>query len=400
MKIFTREDIKQCDTKKAIQNKLKETLVIPDGVTEIGECFDIKCYRFESVTIPTSARKIGENAFSFFLSLVSVNIPDSVTEIGSYAFCACQSLVSLQIPDSVTYIGRGVVNQDWRLKTITLPKNLTEIGEYSFSNCGLKHIIIPNSVTKIGEGAFATTLHLKHVQLPKQLTEIGKYAFAESHIVSIAIPNAVTKIGENAFEDCKFLKHISIPAHLEDAYDWNELKQYVEIRDIASDAETDTWKDSLELKYKKLTKDNVFDRIEEFIGMEESSKPMLIWFENNLDIDDIRHALFEVSGCAHFQNHPLWGHKKVFIDGKQELIANHPELFHQTLFPPSYNEQQTRFFLYHRFERQLGDEFIAYAKEISIAAKKPLILLVNDYSRLEYPSFDTQDFDEYLYIDD
>lgn len=60
---------------------------------------------FESVVIPDGVTSIGEYAFRHCSSLSSLVIPDSVTSIECYAFSGCESLSSIVIPDSVTSIG-------------------------------------------------------------------------------------------------------------------------------------------------------------------------------------------------------------------------------------------------------------------------------------------------------
>ena len=82
-------------------------MVIPDGVTEIGNYAFSNCKSLTSITIPDSVTSIGYNAFSFCASLTSVTIGNGVTEIGDSAFYGCTSLTSVTIPDSVTKI-RGV----------------------------------------------------------------------------------------------------------------------------------------------------------------------------------------------------------------------------------------------------------------------------------------------------
>ena len=57
------------------------------------------------VVIPDGVTSIGERAFTWCESLESISIPDSVTNIESFAFSDCSSLKSITIPDSVTSIG-------------------------------------------------------------------------------------------------------------------------------------------------------------------------------------------------------------------------------------------------------------------------------------------------------
>ena len=58
-----------------------------------------------SVIIPSGITCIGQYTFSESKSLASITIPDSVTEIGYRAFYGCSSLAKITIPDSVTKIG-------------------------------------------------------------------------------------------------------------------------------------------------------------------------------------------------------------------------------------------------------------------------------------------------------
>ena len=59
----------------------------------------------KSVIIPDGVTRIGEDAFCDCSSLTSIDIPSSVTSIGLYAFRECSSLESVTIPESVTSIG-------------------------------------------------------------------------------------------------------------------------------------------------------------------------------------------------------------------------------------------------------------------------------------------------------
>ena len=86
-------------------NKDIANIVIPDGVTKIGDYAFLWCSNLISITIPDSVTSIGCYAFENCTGLTSITIPNSVTSIGYRAFCHCESLTSITIPDSVTSIG-------------------------------------------------------------------------------------------------------------------------------------------------------------------------------------------------------------------------------------------------------------------------------------------------------
>ncbi len=64
-------------------------VVIPDGVTSIGNNAFAWCKSLTSITIPNSVTRIGDWAFAWRKSLTSITIPDSVTSIGKDAFFGC-----------------------------------------------------------------------------------------------------------------------------------------------------------------------------------------------------------------------------------------------------------------------------------------------------------------------
>ena len=59
------------------------------------------------VVIPDGVTSIGDWAFSDCIGLTSITIPDSVTSIGDWAFSRCRGLTSITIPSSVISIGDG-----------------------------------------------------------------------------------------------------------------------------------------------------------------------------------------------------------------------------------------------------------------------------------------------------
>jgi hypothetical protein len=97
---------------------LKEVVVMPDSVTNIGDYAFYDCSGLTSVTIPDSVTSIGIGAFYGCSGLTSVTIPDGVTSIGSDAFWGCNNLMEYYMPkftcnevkDQALYWGLGIAN--------------------------------------------------------------------------------------------------------------------------------------------------------------------------------------------------------------------------------------------------------------------------------------------------
>ena len=189
------------------------SIVIPKSVTKIGRNAFRGCAHLFSLIIPRSVTKIGDNAFENCTSLISIMIPQSVTEIGSNFFRGCVNLLSLAIPNSVTKIGDNAFENCTSLISIMIPQSVTEIGSNFFRGCvNLLSLAIPNSVTKIGDNAFESCTGLISIMIPESVTEIGEEAFLDcTKLTSILIPKSVTKIGNGAFSGCSSLTSILIP---------------------------------------------------------------------------------------------------------------------------------------------------------------------------------------------
>ena len=95
-----------------------------------------------SVVIEEGVMNIGESAFEDFSSLTSVTIPNSLEVIEGYAFFGCSALSSVTIPDNIMTIGNSTFKYCSALTTITIPANVNYIKYQAFSGCtGLTEII-------------------------------------------------------------------------------------------------------------------------------------------------------------------------------------------------------------------------------------------------------------------
>ncbi|MGN0814654.1 MAG: leucine-rich repeat protein [Candidatus Coproplasma sp.] len=214
-----------------LNNELLTDLVIPDGVTSIGD------YAFVNYDL-----------------LTSVDIPDSITSIGDCAFNGCSLITELVIPDSVTEIGEFAFVGWTSLETVTIGKGVTSIGDQAFGGCTsltsvrisdlaawcgitfnvanfntanplsyakllvlndriVTELVIPDGVTSIGDYAFVNCSSITSVVIPDGVTKIGDYAFDGCNkLASVTIGNGVTSVGADAFRNCPSLKSATIPA--------------------------------------------------------------------------------------------------------------------------------------------------------------------------------------------
>ena len=240
----------------------KAEVIIPDGVTSIGNTAFSWCKSLTSVVIPDSVTSIGKSTFFGCESLTNVVIPNSVTSIGKYAFAACSSLTSITVDsnnpnymsidgnlyskDGKTLIQYAIGKKD---TSFTIPNSVEFIGEYAFYRCSsltsitvdsnnpsymsidgnlysknektfIQYAIgkkdtsftIPNSVEFIGDNAFSSCNSLTSVVIPDSVTSIGKEAFSWcKSLTNVVIPDSVTSISGWAFSHCESLTSVVIP---------------------------------------------------------------------------------------------------------------------------------------------------------------------------------------------
>ena len=207
-------------------------LVIPDGVTSIGDNAFYECTGLTSVTIPSSVTSIGNEVFYYCTGLTSVTIGNSVTSIGQYAFAGCSGLTSVTIGNSVMSIGNAAFSGCVNLRSVTIPNSVTSIGINAFSGCiALTSVTIGTSVTSIGAHAFNGCTDLQKVIVPDIAAWCGikfgsydsysdtnplgiakhLYSDENTEITNLVIPDGVTSISDYAFYNCSSFASVTIP---------------------------------------------------------------------------------------------------------------------------------------------------------------------------------------------
>ena len=185
------------------------SVVIPEGVTSIGESAFDHCYDLTTVSLPEGITRIADSAFESCVTLNSIKLPSSLQEIGIQAFMNCFELTSINIPQGIKTIpffcfsGSGI-------KSIVFPEGLEEIGESAFSCCGsLESAILPSSLTTLGHKAFEYC-GLKTIDIPENVTKLDMTFSGCGELSSVFIRKGINEISNSTFESCYNLSSIVV----------------------------------------------------------------------------------------------------------------------------------------------------------------------------------------------
>lgn len=230
-------------------------LVVPSGVTSIGQCAFTGWNGLKKVTIPATVSDVGEGAFvgctnlseitcganigqaafSGCTSLTKVTLLEGISEISEYAFFECEKLTDIAVPASLTKVGVGngtafgncksITNiyvtdlAAWCQRTYQLKGLWSSDGPFHLFMNGqeVKDLVIPESVKEISGRAFSKFASLTSVTIPQGVTSIGASAFSScSGLTAVYIPQSVTSIGNYAFSGCSGLTAV----HIKDLAAW------------------------------------------------------------------------------------------------------------------------------------------------------------------------------------
>lgn len=123
---------------------LKGTVVIPEGVTTIGDYAFEGCYQVEEFVLPST-----------LVDVNSLRADANTSAICAHAFDGCSGLTSFVIPESVLYLRDAVFQNCSGLREITIPSGVKQVGQKAFGGCtGLRRINVEGTATKAYYQAF------------------------------------------------------------------------------------------------------------------------------------------------------------------------------------------------------------------------------------------------------
>ena len=169
-----------------------ENIVLPNGITYLGELLFYRCENLKTVKIPNTVTCVRPYAFVYCTSLQSIIIPDSINHFDdSLTFKDCVNLRSITI-------GSGLENNDYMCDGTD--------NSYFYGCSSIESITVSNNNRNY--------CSMNGVLYSKDKKKLLLYPPAKKD-KEYVIPNGVETI-DYTFSNCKYLKTITIPSSVDD----------------------------------------------------------------------------------------------------------------------------------------------------------------------------------------
>ena len=247
-----------------LNGKVLTDVIIPKGVTSIGDGAFCRCEGLTSINFPESVTNIGDYAFSGCKGLVSISFPKNVMSVGERAFSDCANIgvfffngnapsiaedafkgvnaiafypladttwnsqksdyggtlywASYDPAKEIVASGLCGENIIWQINkngvlTVKGSGVLTDVSWWSLYKAMITEVVFSDTITmtQIPDSGFAEYVHLRSITLPAGIKSIGSYAFYGcGSLTSVNIPDSVTSIGDSAFYGCSSISSVYI----------------------------------------------------------------------------------------------------------------------------------------------------------------------------------------------
>ena len=132
----------------------------------------------QNLVLPDGLTRIGNRAFYNCTALISVIIPASVQEIGAAAFCKNSSMTMLSLNNGLQVIGRSAFESCISLQEVRIPSTVTSIEKHAFYCCqSLVYVHVPASVQSMGSGVFSYCTRLSRVDMDASASILPSWGF-------------------------------------------------------------------------------------------------------------------------------------------------------------------------------------------------------------------------------
>ncbi len=230
-------------------NSLEE-IILPDGITEIGERAFKDCTKLKDTGLTDSVAVIGREAYMGCDGITEITVGENVYSIGDRAFSEMENLKTINYLSGATQsgltplsVGSGVFASSGKyaengmelvigIRVSVIVKNLfcstdsevngmylttvsfaegegarsVTIAGSAFANTALENFNSSPRLVELGESAFGHCFALGSVDLSSSnLIEIGSKAFEYSSITEIILSETTKTVGSYAFSGCEDL---------------------------------------------------------------------------------------------------------------------------------------------------------------------------------------------------
>ena len=213
-------------------SKLSE-IVVPEGVTTVGEhCFE-NCTSLTSVSLPTTLKVLENHLFNNCNKLESFVFQPTMDTVEEHCFDQCLSLKNLRFDDGTSTITLSTVVSmfgDSPLENMYVGRNIDytliegkekEAPFYNRSTLTNVTISDKGGVTYLRPYFIYGASTLPGINVPDNVLEIGMYAFAEcSSLEEAVLSKNLSLIDEGLFDQDIALKSLIIPGAV------NAVNQY------------------------------------------------------------------------------------------------------------------------------------------------------------------------------
>ena len=159
-------------------------VVIPEGVTSIGDSSFRDCDSLTGIVIPEGVTRIGSDAFRTCRNLKAIRLPASLNRIGNNAFRECRELTQLDICDVAAWCAVAIANDyahplyeagrgNWRMNVPGKSGSLLLKGE------PVCELVIPEGVCEIAQSVFTNCINITAVSIPPSLKKIAPKVFCD-----------------------------------------------------------------------------------------------------------------------------------------------------------------------------------------------------------------------------
>lgn len=207
-------------------------VVIPEGITSIGNNAFEGCINIESITLPASLTTICSEAFPSDISLNyeksrKIHYNGTIAQWCNISFSGCEANPvqyldelyidgkrvgdQLDIPEGVESIKAGAFSSFYWVTRITLPSTLKSIEDWAFSSCNIREIVIPDGVEHIGSFVFSSCDKLESIMFEENssLKKLSDGTFAGCKALKkIEVPDSVERIERGVFYECDSLEEV------------------------------------------------------------------------------------------------------------------------------------------------------------------------------------------------